>query len=86
VVDRARQVATSVPGVINTEKAAGRTSGTHIWLDLHIRVDPAMTVREAHAVSHQVKDAIRAAIPRVADVLVHIEPAEGPAAARRAVT
>jgi divalent metal cation (Fe/Co/Zn/Cd) transporter len=40
-----------------------------------VRVAPEMTVRDSHALAHRVKDAVRAAMPEVADVLVHIEPA-----------
>jgi cation diffusion facilitator family transporter len=76
VADEARRIAESVPGVVNTEKLAARKSGTRVWIDLHVRVPPAMSVREAHALSHRVKDAVRARMPTVADVLVHIEPAE----------
>jgi divalent metal cation (Fe/Co/Zn/Cd) transporter len=35
-----------------------------------------MSVRQSHAIAHQVKDAVRNAMPRVLDVLVHIEPHE----------
>lgn len=79
-VARARAIAEAVPGVVNTEQPAARTSGTRIWIDLHIRVAPAMTVRDAHELAHRVKDAIRAEMPRVADVLVHVEPAGPPRA------
>jgi cation diffusion facilitator family transporter len=75
VMAEARRIAEAVPGVADTEKIAARKSGTQVWIDMHVRVDPSMTVREAHALSHRVKDAIRTAMPRVADVLVHIEPA-----------
>jgi len=34
-----------------------------------------MSVREGHAIAHRVKDAIRQTDARIADVLVHIEPA-----------
>ena len=39
-----------------------------------------MSVREAHTLSHRVKDAVRGGMPSVADVLVHIEPARDGAA------
>ena len=39
-----------------------------------MEVDPQMSVRDAHEVSHRVKDALRQRMPRVLDVLVHIEP------------
>ena len=76
VVYRVRQIAGEVPGVVRTEKMAARSSGGRIWIDMHLEVAPDMTVREAHAVSHRVKDAVMVAMPRVADVLVHIEPAQ----------
>jgi divalent metal cation (Fe/Co/Zn/Cd) transporter len=41
---------------------------------MHIWVDPAMSVRDAHGIAHRVKDAIRASMPEVEDVLIHIEP------------
>ena len=44
-------------------------------VDLHLEVGPAaLTVRRAQAIAHQVKDAIRARWPQIADVLVHVEP------------
>jgi divalent metal cation (Fe/Co/Zn/Cd) transporter len=39
-----------------------------------VEVDPQMTVLHSHGIAHQVKDNIRAQVPRVRDVLVHIEP------------
>jgi len=45
------------------------------WVDMHVWVDPAMSVTVAHDLSHRVKDAVRSGLPSVADVLVHIEPA-----------
>jgi cation diffusion facilitator family transporter len=75
VVAQARAVAESIPGVVNTEKIAAHTHGTRYWVDMHVRVDPLMSVRDAHALSHKVKDAVRERLPRVADVLIHIEPA-----------
>jgi divalent metal cation (Fe/Co/Zn/Cd) transporter len=41
---------------------------------MHVEVDPQMTVQKSHEIAHDVKDKIRAQIPRVRDVLVHIEP------------
>ena len=74
-VDQARAIAAKVPGIINVEKVFSRKSGTGYWLDMHVWVDPAMTVERAHALAHDIKDAVRAANPRVIDVLIHVEPA-----------
>ncbi len=75
IVDEARAVGSAVPGIIRVEKVFARKSGTGYWLDMHVWVDPQMTVQNAHALAHAIKDAVRAANPRVIDVLIHVEPA-----------
>ena len=44
-------------------------------MDLHLEVDPEITVRESHEIATQVRIVIRETLPWVADVLVHVEPA-----------
>ena len=48
-------------------------------VDMHLEVDPQMTMLRSHVIAHDVKDKIREAIPAVSDVLVHIEPLNIPA-------
>jgi cation diffusion facilitator family transporter len=72
--DEIKPVATTVPGVISIEKCFVRKMGFDYYIDLHVVVDGSLPVRQGHLIGHRVKDAIRAAYPRVADVLVHIEP------------
>jgi len=48
-------------------------------VDIHVIVDPQMTVEHSQSIGHSVKDKLRAAIPSVRDVLVHIEPLKSPA-------
>ncbi|MFO0838096.1 MAG: cation diffusion facilitator family transporter [Phycisphaerae bacterium] len=74
LVDQVREVSIRTPAVAGVEKILARKSGSHYWVDLHLEVDPAMSVRDAHGVAHQVKDAIRRSLPQVRDVLVHVEP------------
>jgi cation diffusion facilitator family transporter len=71
VTDAARAVA----GVRGTEKCRIRKSGTNQFVELHVRVDPAISVYEGHEIGHRVKESVLAANPLVRDVLVHIEPA-----------
>ncbi len=77
IVGRAREVAAGVVDVGAVEKVFARKVGLSYLLDMHVEVDPEMTVRASHRVAHDVKDAIRAAMPNVQDVLVHIEPLGG---------
>jgi len=74
LVDQVRRVANSDEAVLGVEKCFGRKSGTQFFFDLHIEVDPLMTVSDAHSVAHRVKDAILHECPFTRDVLVHVEP------------
>lgn len=74
VPEHAARIARQVPGVLDVEQAHARKAGTKFWVDMHVEVDPAMSVAEAHIISGKVKAAIRSAMPEVAGVLIHIEP------------
>jgi cation diffusion facilitator family transporter len=74
IIQQVRTVASAVDGILRVEKVFARKSGTGYWVDMHVEVDPAMTVRAAHELAHAVKDAVRGAMPTVLDVLVHVEP------------
>jgi divalent metal cation (Fe/Co/Zn/Cd) transporter len=43
-------------------------------VDLHLEVDPAMSVYDSHEIATHVKEKIRSEVDWVADVLVHVEP------------
>ena len=76
MVDRIRRVAEDVPGVAAVEKCVARKMGYLYYVDMHVEVDPQMTVERSHQIAHEVKDRVRGEIPAVSDVLVHIEPAK----------
>jgi len=69
-----RQIAESVKGVDRVEKCLVRKMGYQFYADMHVEVNPQMTVQQSHEIAHEVKNSIRSQIPRVRDVLVHIEP------------
>ena len=80
VIGPVRRAAESVPGVLATEKLAVRKAGTIYRVTLHVQADPCLPLSDAHVLGGKVKGAIRAAVPRVQSVLVHLEPFEpGPA-------
>ena len=70
-------VARSVPGVRGIDKVLARKTGLQYHIDLHIEVDPSQTVAESHAIGGHVRATLKHDLPWVADVLVHVEPAEG---------
>jgi cation diffusion facilitator family transporter len=75
IVDAVQNAARSVPGVIEVEKCFIRKMGLSFYVDLHVGVNGNISVREGHHIAHDVKRAIQNSDARIADVLVHIEPA-----------
>jgi len=76
VVNAVRAAAISVQGVRDIDKCYLRKMGIRYYVDIHVGVDEDITVRSGHQIAHEVKDAIRHTDPRIADVLVHVEPAQ----------
>jgi cation diffusion facilitator family transporter len=70
-----RAVAATVPGVRGVEKCYARKTGLRYHVDLHLEVDPEITVRQSHEIAHNVRYRVREQLDWVADVLVHVEPA-----------
>jgi cation diffusion facilitator family transporter len=70
-----RRVALAVPGVRGVEKCYARKTGLQYHVDLHLEVDPEITVRRSHEIATNVRIAIKETLRWVADVLVHVEPA-----------
>ena len=69
-----RQVAGNVPDVRALEKCRVRRSGLSHLVEIHVEVDPELTVRRGHEIAGAVKHALLRAPLRVTDVIVHIEP------------
>jgi len=73
-MDTIRRVALSVPGALGIEKCYARKTGLRWHVDLHLEVDPAMSVFESHEIATEVRARVREKLDWVADVLVHVEP------------
>lgn len=74
VISQIRSVAAKAPGVNAVEKCRVRKTGDQYLVDMHIEVDPQITVQRGHQIAHEVKDRVQQAVPSVRDVLVHVEP------------
>jgi cation diffusion facilitator family transporter len=73
-MEQIREVAMQVPGAMGIEKCFARKTGLRYHVDLHLEVDPELTVRESHDIARAVKRKIKAEVDWVEDVLVHVEP------------
>jgi cation diffusion facilitator family transporter len=72
--DDIRRVVESVPEVQGCHQIRSRGTADHVFVDLHIWMDPAMRLDAAHHVSHVVKDRIMSKYPQIKDAVIHIEP------------
>jgi cation diffusion facilitator family transporter len=81
LADRARiapaavkDVALKVEGVLGVHNVRTRGPASEVYVDLHVQVDPTVTVAEGHATAERVEKAICDEIEQVADVIAHLEP------------
>ncbi len=72
-----REVAMTVRDVRGVEKCFARKTGLKYHVDLHLEVDPDITVRASHDIAARVREKIRGELTWVADVLIHVEPWPG---------
>ena len=75
LAEKIERVAASIPGVVDAHAIRIRPSGAHTFIDMHVTMDGSVTLKEAHAATELIEDAILKEISP-ADVTVHVEPAE----------
>ncbi len=73
-VRRITEIAISTRGVLEVHKVRSRYLGQGLQVDLHVLVDPDITVREGHAISELVRVRLLELCRNVHDVVVHLEP------------
>ncbi len=74
LVEDIRSISLTVDGIIATEKCFIRKVGMIYHVDLHAKVNGSISVTDGHNLAHQLKDTLRAEIPQLGHVLIHIEP------------
>jgi cation diffusion facilitator family transporter len=70
------QLAFATPGVREVHAIRTRHIGSGIEVDLHVLVDPTLSVEEGHEISEEVKRRLLEYVSDLADVVVHLEPYE----------
>ena len=74
IIEKINTKALETEGILSTEKCMVRKTGMTYYVDIHISVDSSISVKEGHGIAHNLKNVIRAEMPEVADVLIHVEP------------
>lgn len=72
--NRIRRIAESHAAVANVHDLKTREAGLSTFIQLHLALDPGMTLAQAHQVSEAVEQAIRNAYPG-AEIIIHQDPA-----------
>jgi cation diffusion facilitator family transporter len=61
------------PEIVGYHKLRARTSGRHLYVDLHVQFRDGTTLERAHELAHQLRNEIEADLD-AAEVLIHVEP------------
>lgn len=72
--EKIRTIVMKQPGVIGLHDMRTRSDSDRIFIELHVEMDPDMSLRAAHDLSERILDVLYAAIPQ-ADIVIHQDPA-----------
>ncbi len=73
-VEKIEKIIQSVPGVTELHMLRTRQMGGNALVDVHIQVDPKLSVSEGHYISEKVRARLIKQVDEVTDVMVHIDP------------
>ena len=74
--DNIHEFVISIPNVVFCHKIRSRGKENKIIVDLHIGVNPNMSIRDAHDLSHKVENMIVEKFKGVSEVIIHLEPSK----------
>ena len=69
-----RAAVLAVPGVCDVHHVRTRGTRGDVCADMHVLVDPQMSVAVSHEVANRVESEVIHRFPQVKDILVHVEP------------
>ncbi len=77
IIERIHRAAESTEGVVSAHDVRARTMGNRLLVDLHIEVEGSLTVEAGHTIADHVVTSVKAELPKVAHVIVHVDPWKG---------
>lgn len=69
-----REVLKEFKAIKGVHNIRSRGTENNVHIDMHILVDPSITVENSHLLNHDIEDIIREKINKSAQVIIHIEP------------
>ena len=76
VRERIERIIAGIPGVRTFHAFRVRRTGGLMEMDVHVLVDPALSVRAGHDIATRLEQELCRELPDMAGVVVHIEPAD----------
>ncbi len=73
-VEQIEKIIESEKRICHWHRLRTRSAGREIFLDLHILVDPQLSITDAHAIADSLEHALHEQMPRPVNVMVHVEP------------
>lgn len=73
-VEAMRAAALAVPGLRDIHHIRTRTMGGKTLLDMHLQVNPKVSVSEGHEIGCWVAATLRAKFPEITDITFHVDP------------
>ena len=73
-----QSIVNHIEGVVDSHKIRSRGQHNEISIDLHVTVDPEISVHDGHDIADKVEKTLVEKLPGVRDVTVHIGPAGHP--------
>ncbi|TVM19700.1 cation-efflux pump [Oceanidesulfovibrio indonesiensis] len=70
------EICMATPGVRDCHAVRSRYLGSLLQVDLHLLVDPDITVRAGHAIAHEARKKLQSSDHCIHDVIIHVEPYE----------
>ena len=74
--EKIRKIVQTISDIDSSHQIRTRGDEHHVFLDMHINLNPELSLERAHDVSHQLKAKIMEEIPSIKDVVIHIEPSD----------
>lgn len=71
---RIAEVCYTVPGVLGCHHIRTRGTTAEVYVDLHVQVEPSVTVTVGHEIAESVERELCSAFREVVDVVAHLEP------------
>ncbi|MHB1341935.1 MAG: cation diffusion facilitator family transporter [Coriobacteriia bacterium] len=69
-----RTAVLEVPGVLGCHDVRTRGSLAEVYVDLHIQVDPVLSVADGHSIAEHVERSLCERFDQIVDVIAHLEP------------